>query len=250
MPWLWKVIRVGALLGLCVFLAAAIPWLPARLGFLAVGAVIFIWSMRDPALTYRRAFRFLIVLPAIPWGFSASAKLFGAAGQQGGIFKLVIDGSQALPSWLWFGLAALCLIGDAILVSQDRARREQLYQTEAVDAEFIEERKLVRVTFPFRPTRDVKVNGAELRLRGVPARAEQVRTLIGPGGTADEATRTNPQTVAADASVMATVELTLDDKAFRRIRKRRRGILRRFPMTGAVKLRADSRIEPLPIILS
>ncbi|MGQ0590330.1 MAG: hypothetical protein ACT4N8_12505 [Sphingosinicella sp.] len=250
MPWLWKVILVGALLGLCVFLAAAVPWLPARLGFLALGAVVFIWAMRDPALAYRRAFHFLIMLPAIPLGFSVSAGMFGAEAQQGGIFKVIVDGSQALSPWLWFGLAALCLIGDALVAARDRAGRRQVYQAEAIRADLIEGRKLVRVEFPFRPTRDAAVVGAEIRLRGIGNYSEGVTTQITIGGITDDATPNKPQRVRAGTSAGVMVKLELDEQAFRRIRKRRGGFFGRFPITGAVKLRADSRIEPLPITLA
>jgi hypothetical protein len=250
MPWLLKVILVGVLLGIFVCLAAAISWPPARFGFAIAGLFVFVWSMRDPALTFRRAFHFLIVLPAIPLGFSASAAVFGTEGQQSGMIKVIVDGSQALPPWLWFGLAALCVVGDAIAVKHGRASRQQLYQAETVDAKLIGDRKLVQVTFPFRPASTVRVSGAELRLRGIGTYSKGVKTWIGFGGTANEATQTNRQIVAADDSATVTVELTLDDTAFRRIQKRRDRLWGLLPIAGAVRLRGDSAIEPLPLRIS
>jgi hypothetical protein len=249
MPWLLKVVLVGALLGACVFLAAAIPFLPARLAFIVAGGFVFLWSMRDPAMTYRRAFHFLIVLPAIPLGFSASAAWFGAENQEGGIFKLIVDSSQALPPWLWFGLAALCVIGDAIVMGRDRTHRGQLFEAVEVEAEFIEACKLVQAEFPFRPTRNVAISGAIIRLRGIGDKSDRITTEIRIGRNTKEATRNTPQQVAANSSATVTVKLELSGRSLRQIQRRRSGPLRRFPIRGAVKLRADSRMEVLPIAL-
>jgi hypothetical protein len=249
MIWLLKVLLVSVLLGLSVFLAAAIPWLPARLGFLASGAFLCLWSMRDPALTYRRAFHFLIVIPALPLGFSASADWFGAESLPGGAFNVIVDSGQMLPPLLWFGLASLCLIGDAALQFWGRARRKQLYDVEEAEAKLFEDHWLVQIDFALRPARAVTISGARVQLTGIGKWSDAVETQVESDRSWKQAGRNAPQTVPAGTRAGISVKLSLDKAQLERLLKRRKGLRRLFPVRGAVSLRTEAGIEPLPFTI-
>ncbi|MGA9582882.1 MAG: hypothetical protein WBR13_13035 [Allosphingosinicella sp.] len=251
MPWFIQILLQSLVVGVLVLLAAWLSWFPAKLAVGAALAYLVYYAARSPSLIFRRGFHLIVVAAVLPLGLTLRAEGAGATSQDLGYFRFLLDLGEAAPAWLWFGLAALCLAGDALVGWREATTRKRLYDTDTVEGELTgaNEARTIRMNFSFRPRLEVELTGATLRLAGLFPQTLRtqlwVRTefpgqsfQVGPG---------TPQTVGADKSAQLTVQAQLPAKPGLILRTRIRPFWARLlPLRALLTLKGD-KIEPLPV---
>lgn len=252
MPWFIQVLLQSLVVGGLVLLAAWLTWFPAKLAVAAALAYLVYYAARSPSLIFRRAFHLLVVAAVLPLGLTFRAEAAGATAEELGYFRLFLDLGEAAPAWLWFGLAALCLVGDTAVGWRDSKARKRLFETDLAEARLtaVAGGRAIRLDLLFKPRREVQLAGASLRLMGLlPKTLETdlwVRTET--PGRSFQAAPGLPQPVAPDTTAQLTVRARFPTKPGPILRTRIRPFwLRLLPLRALLRLQADTEVEPLPV---
>ncbi len=252
MPWFIQVVLQSVVVGGLVLLAAWLSWFPAKLAVTVTLAYLVYYAARSPSLIFRRGFHLIVVAAVLPFGLTLRAEATGATAEELGYFRLFLDLGEAAPAWLWFGLAALCLAGDALVGWREAKARNRLYETDTADGELTvgAGAGTIRLDLPFKPRREIQLFGASLRLMSaIPKTLETdlwVRTET-PGQLFQVAPGL-PRTVSADTTAQLTVRARFLAKPGLMMRIRIRPFwLRLLPLRAFLRLQADTKVEPLPV---
>jgi hypothetical protein len=165
---------------------------------------------------------------------------------------LFLDLGEAAPAWLWFGLAALCLAGDALVGWREARARNLLYKTDTAEGELTlgAGGSTIRLDLPFKPRRAVQLGGASLRLMGIGPKTLETELWVRTEtpGQSFQVDPGLPRTVAADSTAQLTVRARLPAKPSLALRIRIRPFwLRLLPLRALLRLQADTKVEPLPV---
>jgi hypothetical protein len=127
MGWFWQIAIQGGFFGLLVAGALFAPWTWLKILLSCAALYILLMLFRNPAFTYRRLFR--VVIMATIACLLADFRL-SLSGQvplpDGGHLKLALDVLSGIPIWVLLPLALLCLIGDMAVSGWEAKRRAEL----------------------------------------------------------------------------------------------------------------------------
>ncbi|TFI57229.1 hypothetical protein E2493_16115 [Sphingomonas parva] len=251
MSWFGQTMLTSTFVGTLVTLAAWLQWIPVKLGVGAALAYFVLSIARNPAMIYRRGFHLIVAASALPLGFSLRADAVGAAGTEAGFAHVVIDLSQSVSPWLWFGLAALCVLGDGLVALRETRARRLLYDRTEGDAHLLLNGSLVQTRVSLQPQHSLQLTGARLRLPGwFRGLHSELRVRRGAAGPALEASPQHGRAIAAGELVNLTVRTVIGRRLAAWLRFRVRAETWGLPgARGVLVLRADRAIEPLPVVI-
>jgi hypothetical protein len=214
---------------------------------------LLIWLTRNPALIYRRGFHLIVLAAVLPLGLSLRAEATGLSDDADGTARILVEFSQSVPPWLWFGLASLCVLGDSLMALRETKAREALYGEAEGEARIVtsDGRALLETKIVLTPGEAMALSGARFRLQQIvgwdmPGSKLLVRTQ--PSGPAFWARPDNPQRLAPDQTATLTVRTPISASRLSWLRLRARlDLFGLAPSRAYLTLQGDRKPAPLPV---